>query len=74
MHVREHVVHGCQCALMHADGSSKGKLYVTRAYLCFAGSLFGRETLAVFAVSDTSTLCMARSCSLAVLSLGCATV
>ena len=38
------VLHEYRCALMHADGSSKGKLYVTRNFLCFSGSLFGRDT------------------------------
>jgi hypothetical protein len=36
------------CALVHADGSARGKLYVTQRYLCFKGSLFGRETRATY--------------------------
>ena len=39
------------CALVHADGSARGKLYVTQRYLCFKGSLFGHETRATFSLS-----------------------
>ena len=51
----EVVLHEYACALMHADGSSKGKLYLTKQLLCFAGSLFGRETRAVFGIADVIT-------------------
>ena len=51
-----YVLNEYQCALMHAEGSSKGKLYVTQAALCFSGSLFGRETRAVFTLSDVISL------------------
>jgi len=48
----EVVLHEYACALVHAEGSSKGKLYVTQHYLCFAGSLFGKETRAVYPLDD----------------------
>ena len=40
------------CALVHAEGSSKGKLYIMQRCLCFSGSLFGRDTRYVCCVSD----------------------
>ena len=49
-------LHSNQVALIHADGSSKGKLYVTQSALCFSGSLLGRETRAVFSLSDIIAL------------------
>ena len=57
----QYVLHEYQCALVHADGSSKGKLYLTQSYLCFSGSLFGRDTRAVYAVSDIIALEKAES-------------
>ena len=52
----QYVLHEYQCALMHADGSSKGKLYITSGFLCFAGSLFGRDTRAVYPVAEIIAL------------------
>ena len=46
------MLHEYACALIHADGSSKGKLYVSQHYLCFAGKLFGKETRAVYAAAE----------------------
>ena len=48
----ECVLHEYACALIHADGSSKGKLYVSQHYLCFAGKLFGKDTRAVYAAAE----------------------
>lgn len=38
------VLHEYPCALLHAEGSSKGKLYLTQRCICFSGSLFGKDT------------------------------
>ena len=58
---KEVVLHEYACALMHADGSSNGKIYITRQLICFSGSLFGRETRAIFGVADIVTVERAES-------------
>ncbi|EOD25324.1 hypothetical protein EMIHUDRAFT_237857 [Emiliania huxleyi CCMP1516] len=61
------------CALVHAEGSSKGKLYVTQRYLCFKGSLFGRETRAVYAFDEVLSVEPCESPAPNSISLACTT-
>eukprot|EP00966_Prymnesium_polylepis_P250316 5787987-Prymnesium_polylepis.2 len=39
------VLHEYPCALMHAEGSSTGKMYIMQRCICFAGSLMGKDTV-----------------------------
>ena len=50
------VLHEYAVALMHKEGKSSGKLYVTQGHLCYSGSLFGRDTRAVYAIADIVSL------------------
>ena len=50
------VLHEYAVALMHKEGKSSGKLYVTQCNLCYSGSLFGKDTRAVYAIADIVSL------------------
>lgn len=50
------ILHEYKCLLVVSEASSKGKLYVTQGYLCFSGSLFGRDTRAIFPIADVISL------------------
>ena len=46
------VLYEYPCALVHSEGSSRGKMYVMQRWLCYSGTLFGKDTNYVCHISD----------------------